>query len=96
MSWKKELLKGLVELKGEVGRIQGVIMTQDSMIQRQQGMIEKLMDRIQSKSLEEYKGVNPTVEAVAQEGFYDPLMDEDLAGTAMQVEEGPNAREIEK
>jgi hypothetical protein len=91
MSWKKELLKGLADLKGEIARQQGIITTQDLAIQRQQAVIERLLDRIQAGSYKELK-LTPTAEvkydarAIAE--FYEggPEEDEDLAGMVVPVE----------
>lgn len=93
MGWKKDLMKGLVEVKGEVARVQGIIVTQDATIQRQQQVIEKLLDRIQAPSFRELKSVPSGEEkydsrAIAE--FYEkgaPLMDDDVAGMAIPVEE---------
>jgi hypothetical protein len=98
MGWKKELLRGLAEVKGEVGRIQGIIVTQDSTIQRQQQVIEKLLDRIQAGSYKELK-LTPSAEIpwtpVATEGFYEPAGDEDIAGMALPMEDRLNGTKDE-
>uniref|UniRef100_A0A6M3KY57 Uncharacterized protein n=1 Tax=viral metagenome TaxID=1070528 RepID=A0A6M3KY57_9ZZZZ len=95
MSWKSELLKGLVEVKGEIARHQGIITTYDLMVNRQQVMIEKLLDRIQAPSFRELKVVGATVEPVGNPGFYDPGADEDLAGMALPMEDGARGNENE-
>lgn len=89
MSWKKELLKGLVEVKGELARQQSVIAVYDSTVQRQQAVIEKLLDRIQSKDLKELKTYESLVPATLEKEFYNPEEDESNIGMAIPVEEKP-------
>lgn len=99
MSWKKELMKGLVELKGEVARQQGIIATQDLTIQRQQKVIERLLDRIQAPSFRELKvGTSePVFDAKGIAEFYNPPGgDEDLVGMAVPMEEGPTGGKVEQ
>jgi hypothetical protein len=95
MSWKSELLKGLAEVKGELGRQQGIIMTYDSMVNRQQVVIEKLLDRIQAPNFRELKTVTAQVETVGSPGFYDPRVDEDLVGMALPMEDRTRGNENE-
>lgn len=88
MFWKRELMKGLAEVKAEVARQQSVIVVYDQMVTRQQGMIEKLLDRIQAGSFRELKqgeAMGATY-PVAQD-FYQPLEDEELAGMAVKFGE---------
>jgi hypothetical protein len=88
MGWKKDLMKGLVELKGEIARQQGIIVTQSSVIQKQQGWIERLMDRVQAKDFKEFKMLSvPEVSPTEVAGFYEPAgADEDLAGMSVAME----------
>jgi len=95
-SWKKELLRGLVEVKGEVARQQGIILTQMGMIEKQQRVIDRLLDRIQAKDFKELKTftVSEETELVRNE-FYSPLSDEELAGTVAAIEEGREGEIVE-
>jgi hypothetical protein len=90
MFWKKELLKGLVEVKAELARQQSVIALYDLMMTRQQATIERLLDRIQAGSFKEYKLAEAATEAKLTQrdidDFYNPLADENLAGMALEVE----------
>ena len=87
MFWEKEVLKGLVELKGEVKGFQRVLVTYDLMVQRQQKIIEKLLDRLQAGSFQELKTYTEPEVAFERERaeFYNPFSDEDLAGEAVEV-----------
>ena len=90
MFWKKELLKGLVEVKAELARQQSIIVVYDQMITRQQGTIERLLDRIQAGSFKEFKlaeAASPMLTQRDVEEFYNPLADENLAGMAIPVDE---------
>ena len=87
MFWEKEMLKGLVELKGEVKGFQRVLVTYDLMVQRQQKIIEKLLDRLQAGSFQELKTYAEPEVAFERERteFYSPFSDEDLAGEVVEV-----------
>ncbi len=90
MSWKKELLKGLVEVKAELARQQGIIVVYDQMVTKQQVTIEKLLDRIMAGSFREFKlaeAASPMLTQRDVEEFYNPLADENLAGMAIPVGE---------
>jgi hypothetical protein len=98
MSWKKELLKGLVEVKSELARQQGIIAVYDQMTTRQQATIEKLLDRIQAGSFREFKlaeAASPMLTQRDVEEFYNPLADENLAGMAMRVDDGSEDKEVD-
>ena len=89
MSWKKELLRGMVELRGEVARQQSVIVAFDLMVRGQQRMIERLLDRLQAKDFRElktYAGVETELPLNRVGEFYNPLADEDMAGMVVKDE----------
>ena len=90
MSWKKELLRGMVELRGEVARQQSVIAAFDLMVRGQQRMIERLLDRLQAKDFKELKSFTVPMEteiALSRVGeVYNPLGDEDMAGMVVRDE----------
>lgn len=90
MGWKKELLKGMVELRGEVARQQSVIAAFDLMVRGQQRMIERLLDRLQAKDFRELKSFSVPGDAElwsARVGeVYNPLADEDMAGMVVRDE----------
>jgi len=91
MFWKKELLKGLVEVKAELARQQSVFAIYDQMVTRQQGTIERLLDRIQAGSFREFKLAEAAAPVLTQQDvtdFYNPLVDENLAGMAIEVDGG--------
>jgi hypothetical protein len=82
-------MKGLAEVKAELARQQGIIAVYDQMVTRQQGTIDKLLDRIQAGSFREFKqGEAMTVTYPAAQEFYEPLEDEELAGTTVKFDEG--------
>lgn len=90
MSWKKELLKGLVEVKAELTRQQGIIVVYDQMVTRQQVTITSLLDRIMAGSFKEFKlaeAASPVLSQSDINEFYNPLADENLAGMAIPVDE---------
>lgn len=97
MNWKMELLKGLSEVKGEVARQQGIIVTQDATIQRQQQVIDRLLDRIQAPSFRELKVATSGDQwkPIDTAGFYEPGADEDLAGMALPMEDRTRGNENE-
>jgi hypothetical protein len=98
MSWKKELLKGLVEVKSELARQQGIIAVYDQMTTRQQATIERLLDRIMAGSFREFKqaeAASPELTQWDAEKFYNPLADENLAGMAMRVDDGSEDKEVD-
>jgi hypothetical protein len=91
MFWKKELMRGLIEVKGELARQQGIIAVYDNVVVRQQALIERLLDRIQAGSFKELKLAEAVTMAPRDvEEFYDPLRDEELAGLAVATGEESN------
>ena len=89
MFWKRELMKGLAEVKAELARQQGIIAVYDQMVTRQQVTIDRLLDRIQAGSFREFKqGEAMTVTYPVTQEFYEPLEDEELAGMTVKIDEG--------
>jgi hypothetical protein len=85
MSFRRDVTNYLIRIEEKLGQILGDQEVYEDLIIRQERRIDNLLDRVMAKNLPEHKTYNYPNES-EQEIPFDPLEDEELAGTIAEIE----------